>query len=338
MAKIEELERRSRAAKQALEAIPPLLERFRQSVLAAAFRGDLTKEWRRRNPEVEPASVLLQRIRQERRRRWEQDYLEKQKAKGNMPTDDRWKAKYQEPQPLDPTSLPELPEGWEWATVETVGEIQGGIQKQPKRRPKNNAYPYLRVANVHRNKLILDEIKKMELFEGELEKLRLVEGDLLIVEGNGSPNEIGRMAVWDGSIENCVHQNHIIRVRLSEGVEPHFMRAFWSSPVGRGKVFEQAKTTTGLYTLSKSKVSGLPVPLAPVAEQRALIEILQPAFSTVETFSEYTSQSRFRLGALEQSILAKAFRGELVPQDPNDEPASALLERIRSQQNASAKR
>ena len=100
VAKIETLQERSRKARAALEAIPPLLEQFRQSVLAAAFRGDLTADWRAQHPDVEPASVLLDRIRAERRRRWEEAELSKMQAKGKMPKDEKWKERYKEPELL----------------------------------------------------------------------------------------------------------------------------------------------------------------------------------------------------------------------------------------------
>jgi type I restriction enzyme S subunit len=94
--KIEALTARSRKAREALEAIPELLDQFRQSVLAAAFRGDLTADWREQNPDVEPAEALLERIRVERRKRWEEAELEKMRAKGKEPTNDKWKAKYKD--------------------------------------------------------------------------------------------------------------------------------------------------------------------------------------------------------------------------------------------------
>ena len=100
VAKLEALLARSRKAREALDAVPALLERFRQSVLAAAFRGDLTADWRAQNPDVEPASKLLERIRAERRRRWEEAELERMVARGKPPKDDRWKAKYEEPADL----------------------------------------------------------------------------------------------------------------------------------------------------------------------------------------------------------------------------------------------
>lgn len=316
VAKIEALMARSQRVKEALEAIPSLLDQFRQSVLTAAFRGDLTADWREKNLDIEPASVLLERIRRVRRQH---------------------KAKNKELEEIDLAALPELPRSWCWTSLGEVSAIQGGIQKQPKRIPDKNAYPFLRVANVPRGWLNLDDVHQIELFGGELEKLRLYKGDLLIVEGNGSPSEIGRMAIWDGSIKDCVHQNHLIRVRLSQGLTPEFVEAYWNSPQGRFRVFDVAHTTTGLYTLSVSKIAKLPVPLAPEAEQVVLMQIMEKLFK-IETYVQATiTQSEEELDSLEQSILAKAFRGELVPQDPNDEPASVLLERIRAEREQADK-
>ena len=107
VAKIETLQERSRKARAALEAIPPLLEQFRQSVLAAAFRGDLTADWRAQHPDVEPASVLLDRIRADRRRRWEEAELAKMQAKGKMPKDEKWKERYKAGNGLSVSELPE---------------------------------------------------------------------------------------------------------------------------------------------------------------------------------------------------------------------------------------
>src|SRR5579863_8682809 len=111
--------------------------------------------------------------------------------------------------------MSDLPEGWEWVETGSIAEVQGGIQKQPKRKPVANMYPFLRVANVPRGRLDLSDVHKVELFDGEIERYRLRLGDLLVVEGNGSLEQIGRAAQWGGEIEDCVHQNHLIRVRPS---------------------------------------------------------------------------------------------------------------------------
>jgi type I restriction enzyme, S subunit len=111
VAKIEALQERSRKGREALAEVQPLLEEFRQSVLAAAFRGDLTADWRAAHPDVEPANELFHRIRAERRRRWEQAELAKYEAQGQNPPKN-WGDRYEEPETLDNSYLPELPMAW----------------------------------------------------------------------------------------------------------------------------------------------------------------------------------------------------------------------------------
>ena len=187
VAEIEKQFTRLDASVAALRRTQANLKRYRASVLRAACSGELApteaEQARAEGREYEPADVLLERILAERRSRWE--YREKRRGK------------YKEPVAPDTSDLPLLPEGWAWATLEHATEIQGGIQKQPKRAPTDNAFPFLRVANVLRGDLDLNEVHFIQLFPGELEKLRLVAGDLLIVEGNGSPAQIGRMAVYE---------------------------------------------------------------------------------------------------------------------------------------------
>ena len=309
----------------ALKRVQTNLKRYRASVLKAACEGKLVPIEaglaRSEGCDYESADCLLARILAERRARWE--------------AQEKRRGKYVEPSPPDPSDLPELPEGWAWATVAQLAEIQGGIQKQPKRAPADNPFPFLRVANVLRGSLDLQEVHKIELFSGELDKLRLFSGDLLIVEGNGSPSQIGRMAIWKGEIEDCVHQNHIIRARLYSGLIPQYVESYWNSPIGASGVSKVASSTSGLYTLSVSKVSDLPVPLPPLAEQHRIIAEVERRLSVVQQAEGAVEVNLTRAERLRQSILKQAFSGKLIPQDPNDEPASALLERIRVEREAS---
>ena len=220
-----------------------------------------------------------------------------------------------------------------WANVEQLCSIQGGIQKQPSRKPINNKYPFLRVANVARGELRLDEVHEVELFQGEFERLVLQVGDLLIVEGNGSLTEIGRCAIWDGSIKNAVHQNHLIRARPVV-IEGAWLEVWLNSPCGIAELTELAATTSGLYTLSVSKIARIPVPIPPIDEQKEITKILRAGRESIKEQEAAITFSLKQTTAQRQNILRAAFAGELVPQDPSDEPASALLERIRAQRAA----
>lgn len=313
-----------------LKAAQATAKQYRASLLASAVEGELTKEWRAANPASETGAQLLARILAERRARWEKEQLAKMRAKGITLKDEKWKLAYKEPQEPNVWDLPELPEGWCWATVEQVAQIQGGIQKQPARIPRQNAYPYLRVANVLRGRLDLTIIEKMELFGNELETLHLCKGDILVVEGNGSKTEIGRSALWNEEIKDCVHQNHIIRVRLN-GISAKYVDFYWNSPEGSKRVTNVAASTTGLYTLSVGKISRLPIPLPSLAEQAQIVTEVEERLAEIARMEEAIEQSLRQAELERQHILQAAFTGQLVEQDPEDEPASVLLARIREE-------
>ena len=249
-----------------LETAQKKLELYRQSLLKSAVEGELSKEWRETQTEVsETGEQLLAHILKERRERWEQEKLKEFAEKGKNPPKN-WQEKYPEPIQPDTENLPQLPEGWVWASLDQVMLIKGGIQKKPSRAPIQNKFPFLRVANVYRAQLILDEIHEIELFEGEIERYKLETGDLLIVEGNGSLTEIGRCAIWDGSIPNAVHQNHLIRARPIQ-VLSQYLETWLNSSDGINYMAKLAVTTSGLYSLSVGKIAQIPVPLPPLNEQ-----------------------------------------------------------------------
>ena len=329
--KLEELLSDLDAGVAELKAAQKKLGQYRQSLLKAAVEGALTADWRK-NQKTKPAesgAQLLKRILHERRTRWEAKQLAKFKEQGKTPAKG-WQSKYVEPVAPETAGLPELPEGWVWASLDMLSEIQGGIQKQPSRIPTINKYPFLRVANVARGLLKLDDVHEIELFAGELERLTLLRGDVLIVEGNGSLSEIGRCALWDGSIENVVHQNHLIRARpivmLSE-----FVESWLNSLRAIEKLTKLAATTSGLYTLSVGKISKIPVPVPPMDEQVAVIAMLASALEGQRYQDEAIKGSLKQATAQRKNILKAAFSGQLVPQDPQDEPASVLLARIRAE-------
>ena len=204
VARIEQLFTNLDAGVESLKAAHAQLKRYRQSVLKSACEGRLVPTEaelaRAEGREYEPAEVLLERILEERRRKWEEL--------------NKWK-KYKEDVVLDINELPELPEGWIWKNLGVIGKVSGGLTKNSKRSKYPKKMPYIRVANVYSDKLKLDDIKNIGINENEIDRVLLKNGDLLVVEGNGSIDQIGRVALWDGSISPCVHQNHIIKVRFN---------------------------------------------------------------------------------------------------------------------------
>lgn len=197
-----------------------------------------------------------------------------------------------------------------------VAEIQGGIQKQPKRSPQRNAFPFLRVANVTAQGLSLEEIHAIELFDGELERYRLRRGDLLVVEGNGSASQIGRAAVWDGSIKDAVHQNHLIRVRPGCLLNERFLGLVWNSPSNRAELARIASSTSGLHTLSVTKLKRIMLPLPPVDEQCRIVDFLEDHLSRLKAAQHYLQAAERRLDPFVSTILC-----DLIP-DERSYPAN----------------
>jgi len=216
-----------------LKAVRAQLGRYRQSVLKAAFEGRLTAAWREQRREQaetdgEPLPTtddLLARIRAEREAahaarlaEWERAVAAWEEAGGKASgtKKPRKPAAPKDPPPLTAEELadpPKLPEGWAWCRLDVLADVSGGLTKNAKRDALPLRLPYLRVANVYSGRLELAEIKEIGVTEADRDKTLLAEDDLLFVEGNGSADQIGRVARWTGVIDPCLHQNHLIRAR-----------------------------------------------------------------------------------------------------------------------------
>lgn len=162
-------------------------------------------------------------------------------------------------------------------SLDSIAEVTGGLTKNGKRKDMPMKYPYLRVANVYYNRLDLSEILEIGVKDNaEVEKALLKTDDLLFVEGNGSPAQIGRVALWNGSIEHCLHQNHLIKARLElSKVNPRYVLFYFMSEDGREQIANRAVSTSGLYTLSVSKVAGLVLPIPPIELQNEFDEFVK---------------------------------------------------------------
>ena len=319
--KIETLFARLDKGEEALRDVQKLLARYRQSVLKAAVTGQLTADWRAENAHrLESGQDLLARILQTRRETW----------------DDR--GKYKEHTALDTTDLPELPEGWAWASVEQLANVMGGLTKNKKRQEMPLRKPMLRVANVYQNRLELDDIHLTGITKSECARVLLEDLDLLVVEGNGSKDQIGRMAIWRNELSDAVHQNHLIKVRMIEKGLVEFALWWFQSPNGRQNIEKVASSTSGLYTLSISKIEALVVPMPSLLEIEEINELVDEAFSKISQLETWCQTELARSAALRQSILKEAFGGHLVPQDPTDEPASEVLARIKASRSEQPKR
>lgn len=178
----------------------------------------------------------------------------------------------------------------------SVATVSYGLQKSPANRPGTHARPYLRVANVQRGRLVLDEIKTINVPDDEMTNLRLEMGDILFVEGNGSRAELGRVALWNGEIADCVHQNHIIKARpQADRLLSEFAMAWFNSEAGRDHFFKSGKTTSGLGTINSNVIRTAPIPLPDIETQRDWVAKL--AHTQAEALSKRTAAATLRQSA-----------------------------------------
>lgn len=204
---------------------------------------------------------------------------------------------------LQPT---EMSAAWPVVPLATVAKVSYGLQKSPANRPGKNSRPYLRVANVQRGVLDLAQIKFMDVPDEDMHKLRLMDGDVLLCEGN-SPDLVGRGAIWRNEIPDCIHQNHVLRVRVDQGsLLPDFLLAVINSGHGQGYFRSKAKRTTNLASINSTEVAGLPVPLPPLKQQEALLHRLHQGVAEAKAKTSEAKDLRNSAWATFESALFKA--------------------------------
>ena len=324
VAKLDELFSELDAGVAALERAQATLKRYRASVLKAAVEGKLTEEWRQENPPDETGAELLQRILVERRKRWEQEQLAKFTAKGQKPTKN-WQQKYRDPVAPETGGLPELPDGWCWASFDSICHLQlGKMLSREARESTENRRPYLRNSNVRWFSVDLSYLKQMAFRDHELEKFSVRSGDLLICEG-GEP---GRCAIYTGSDHTLMYQKAIHRARPHlASVSMRFVQFCFAHQVSSGIGMPRYSETT-IRHLTLEKLRAIPLPIAPLSEQDEMAGRATFQLNCLDNVQQVLDALPASHQTVRQSILKRAFEGRLVPQDPHDEPASILLERI----------
>jgi type I restriction enzyme S subunit len=330
-------------AVETLERVQRNLKRYRASVLKAAVEGRLVLTEadlaRAEGRSYEPASMLLKRILAERRRRWEETELAKMTAKGNAPRDDKWKAKYVEPFAPGTSELPELPESWCWASIEQLASRDPrSIQSGPfgsnllHSEFRQSGKLVVGIDNVQDGYFSMGSENRISESKFQvLEKYRARAGDVLITV----MATIGRCCVIPDDLEPAIITKHVYRISPhSEIVNPRYLHlAIWGGPVVRAQIFGKAQGQTR-PGLNGTIIRRLCIPLPPRAEQDRIVMEAERLLSLGEESADALMMTTRRSTRLRQSILKWAFEGRLVDQDPTDEPASVLLERIRADRSA----
>ncbi len=338
VAEIEKQLTRLDAAVAALKRVQANLKRYRAAVLKAACEGRLVPTEaelaRKEGRSYETGAELLARILQERRAKWEADQLARMAEAGKPPKDDSWKRKYKEPEPPDTSNLPPLPEGWTWASLDQLiySGPQNGLYKP------SNAYgsgtPIVRIEDYQFDLCPdLQDLKRVQASEEERTSYQLAANDIVLNRVN-SPTHLGKSMAVPESLTGALFESNMMRFRLASAINPSWLIVVLQTAEGRARLIANAKWAVNQASINQEDVKRTAVPLPPAAEQARILNAVADYLSVVRHSVEDVEKSSFRADSLRQSILKRAFEGKLVPQDPNDEPASVLLERIRAERAA----
>ena len=316
VAKIDRLSAHSKRAREELERVRTLVSRYREAVLNAAFRGALTKEWRAHNDSGVPSVLDVQRLRRETVTRRNSDLGRSRNYKN----------------PVVPEWMPELalPTGWRWESVDSVTQlIQYGTSAKTNSLP--DGVPVIRMGNIQDGMLDRSNLRYLPEEHDEFPTLLLDPGDVLFNRTN-SFELVGKSAVYDGDKPESF-ASYLIRLK-TVCYEPKLLVYYLNSAIGRQWVASVASQQVGQANVNGTKLSELGVPFMCLDEQREIVRRIEHAFAAIDRLAAEATAAQILLDRLDQAVLAKAFRGELVPQDPNDEPVSVLLERIRAERAA----
>jgi type I restriction enzyme, S subunit len=327
VAKIEELFTKLDAGIDALRAIRKQIKRYRQAVLRDAVTGELTKAWRAANQaDLEPADALLERILTERRARWEKEQLEKFKATGKTPKNDDWKKKYKEPAAPNIENQPELPDGWACATLEAISEkIVDCLHSTAKFT--NSGKFCVDTTCIKNGKILYDKIRYVseETYIERVQRLVPQSGDILFArEGT-----IGTTVVVPENIELCLGQRMMMFRPVSE-IFPTYQMYAMTSQVFENQLKPKISGSTSPH-VNIGDLKSMFILFPSLAEQQKIVEEVERPLSVADAMEQTVEQSLKQAERLRQSILKRAFEGRLVPQDERDEPATALLERIKQE-------
>lgn len=215
-----------------------------------------------------------------------------------------------------------------------IDKVRYGTSKKCSTEENVNSMPVYRIPNIDFKKGILDktDLKFASFDDSEKSSLMLKSGDILIIRSNGSLNLVGRAALVYNTDTNGLYAGYLMRLRIkdTEKLLPKFLLHFLNSGKARAYIEEKAKSTSGVNNINSEEISDLQIPVPTLAEQERIVAEIESRFERADALETAVDRALNDVEKLKQAVLKKAFSGELVPQNPDDEPASVLLDRIRA--------
>ena len=305
-------------------------KQLRQKILDLAIRGQLVPQ----DSNDEPASVLLEKIRAEKQTLIEQKKIKKDKKSSYITCDlspyQKYTEHFADGSSKDITDeIPfDIPENWAWSRLEEIGVSELG-KTLNSNKDTGELTPYLCSINIHWTCINLEEVKKTRFTKEEQRKYILLKNDLLVCEGG----DIGRCFVWNFPIP-MYYQNALHRIRFYNEINPFFFK-FAIEYYKNIHILDKYSKGVTIKHLTKTALHSICFPLPPLAEQKRIVEKIEELLALVDDLEANKTDLQSYIKQAKSKVLEMAVRGELVPQNPEDEPASVLLERIKKEQKSS---
>ena len=305
-------------------------KQLRQKILDLAIRGQLVPQ----DNNDEPASILLEKIRAEKQTLIEQKKIKKDKKSSYITCDlspyQKYTEHFADGSSKDITDeIPfEIPENWAWCRLEEIGVSELG-KTLNSNKDTGELTPYLCSINIHWTCINLEEVKKARFTKEEQRKYILLKNDLLVCEGG----DIGRCFIWDLPIP-MYYQNALHRIRFYNEINPFFFK-FAIEYYKNIHILDKYSKGVTIKHLTKTALHSICFPLPPLSEQRRIVEKIEELLALVNDLETNKTDLQSYIKQAKSKVLEMAIRGELVPQNPEDEPASVLLERIKKEQKSS---
>lgn len=338
--KVEELMAPLERIRERLGVARRSLRRFRQSMLASAYSGRLTEDWRGAQTAGEPVEDLLARVFSERREEHEKRCLDAEAFDKRAPRRPRnlEPSLWESPEPLE---APEVPEGWTLAALQDlIHRSQYGTSVKADGDAETGV-PMLRMGNIQDGKIELSDLKYIDPDKEDVSSYTVRRGDILFNRTN-SPELVGKAAVYDED-GPVVFASYLVRVECDERlVDSRYVCGWINSPWGRFWARTVRTDCVSQSNINASKLLALPVPVPPLAEQREIVHRIEENLKLAAGVEKRIAKVAEWLEALLRTILTRALRGELVPTEAETarsekrdyEPAVDLLDRIRAERLA----
>ena len=291
--RVEELFNRLDEGVRSLQAAQIQLEQYRQTTLKQAYTGKLTQKWRQENS-----------------------------SNKNLLTNEINIEQYRNLIPWD------IPSEWIWASLGNyIESMQNGIYK-PKKFYSNDGIACLRMYNIKNGKIVWKDIKRMILTEDEIKKFLLKPDDILINRVN-SRELVGKSAVIPSNLEPSVYESKNIRVHINQDIVSSKFIQYWMHFFSSRYFNLNAQQVVGMASINQTQISNMPIPMTILKEQKIIVEIINNIDQYLDKIGQTSVKNSILTSHLKNSILKKAFEGRLVPQEPNDETAKLVLEKLK---------